>query len=103
MLTVTEMAGSRLKNIIQEQDIEAEGIRVFIRGRCGCGAVHYGMGFESQVDNEDQVIESYGIRVIMDQEAASELDEAQVDYVETPTSSGFTINNPNASGCACGH
>lgn len=103
MIKVSERAGLELKNIMREQSVTEGGVRVFVRGQCGCGAAHYGMGFETEVAETDTVLEAGGIKVLLDPDAAKLMAEATIDYVETPMSKGFTIDNPNAGGCSCGH
>ncbi len=103
MLSVSERAGIELRNIMQSQDVAESVVRVFIQGQCGCGAAHYGMAFDNPVD-DDIVLEADGLKIVLDQEASEILDEATIDFVETPMSKGFTIDNPKAgSGCNCGH
>ncbi len=103
MLSVSERAGVELRNIMQAQDVADNAVRVFIQGRCGCGAAHYGMAFDSQAET-DTVLEANGLKIVLDEEALEVLDEATIDFVETPMSKGFTIDNPKAgAGCNCGH
>ncbi len=104
MLSVSEKAGFELRNIMQAQDVAENAVRVFIQGRCGCGAAHYGMAFDKEVAEADTVLEANGLRILLDQEALEVLEEATIDFVETPMSKGFTIDNPKAgAGCNCGH
>ena len=44
---------------------------------------------------EDVVFDDPGFEVVMDPESARILDGARVDWVETPTESGFRVENPN--------
>ena len=102
MFTVTEEAAIQLKGIIQEQELSDVGVRVFVRHQCGCGAVNYGMGFDDSVSAEDDVVNHEGVKFVFDRQAAGTLDGATIDFVETETSKGFAISNPNAGGCGCG-
>lgn len=103
MLTITDIAATQFKEVMRSQKMEDASIRVFIRGQCGCGAVHYGMGFDDSVGEADEVFDKDGVKFLVDKDAAPTLDGATIDYVETEMSRGFTINNPNAeSGCSCG-
>ena len=51
----------------------------------------------------DQVIESHGVKLLVDPISARYLTGAEVDFVDNITGGGFTIKNPNAkSTCGCG-
>lgn len=106
MISVTERASVELKSAIQSF-AEREGkqdllLRVFIQGQCGCGTVHYGMGLEEQPGAEDTVLELAGIRILVDNSSAPQMEGAEIDYMEDAMRKGFTIKNPNAAGCSCG-
>ena len=103
MITITDTASTQFKEILRSQQMEESGIRVFVRGQCGCGKVHYGMGFDDNKGETDQVIDHNGVKFLIDQEVAETLEGATIDYMESEMSRGFTIENPNAQGCNCGH
>ena len=51
----------------------------------------------------DSVIESNGVKLLVDPISARYLSGAEVDFVDNITGGGFTIKNPNAkSTCGCG-
>ena len=103
MFTVTDMAAEQLKGIIKEQELPGEvSVRVFVRHQCGCGSVNYGMGFDDSVGDEDDIFNHEGVKFVIDRQAAGSLEGATIDFVETETSKGFAISNPNAGGCGCG-
>ena len=55
-------------------------------------------------DEGDEVIETDGVRIIVDNFSAMYLGGATVDYVNSLMGGGFTIHNPNAvASCGCGH
>ncbi len=102
MITITDTATVQFKEILRSQQMEESGIRVFVRGQCGCGKVHYGMGFDNNSGETDQVIDKDGVKFFIEKEVAEGLDGATIDYTETEMSRGFAIDNPNAQGCNCG-
>jgi len=62
------------------------------------------MTIEEIAEDGDEVIETEGVRVIVDNFSAMYLNGAEVDYVNSLMGGGFTIRNPNAvASCACGH
>jgi iron-sulfur cluster assembly accessory protein len=61
------------------------------------------MNIEEAPAETDEVVEAGGLRVFVDMFSAQYLDNVQIDYVSSVMGSGFTFNNPNASGgCGCG-
>jgi iron-sulfur cluster assembly protein len=106
MIAVTEKAAGKVREIAQEMP-EAEGkdLRIFIQGR-GCSGYAYGFTFDEQKD-EDTVVESSGLRVLVDPSSAPMLEGSTVDFVDDERGRGFTVDNPNqpedaCSGCSCG-
>lgn len=83
---------------------EAEGkhLRVYVQGG-GCSGFEYGFTFDDQRD-DDEVIAVADIKVLLDPISLPYLKNATVDYVEDFRGSGFSVQNPNATGsCGCGH
>ncbi|MFQ5998083.1 MAG: iron-sulfur cluster insertion protein ErpA, partial [Candidatus Bathyarchaeia archaeon] len=77
------------------------GLRIWVSGG-GCSGFQYGMAFDSKRD-DDEVIESNGVKVLIDPMSTKYLEGSQIDFVEGLEGSGFKINNPNVkSTCACG-
>ena len=69
----------------------------------GCSGFQYAMNIEEAPQNNDEVVEAAGMRVFVDMFSAQYLENVQIDYVNNVMGSGFTFNNPNASGgCGCG-
>ena len=103
MLTMTDKAADKVR-FYAGQMPEAEGktLRVFIQGG-GCSGFQYGFTFDD-LQADDTVVESAGIKVLVDPMSAQYLSGATVDFVEDLRGSGFVVENPNAvSTCGCGH
>ncbi len=102
MLTITESAAAKVKNLLKEKDSEQGALRVFVAGG-GCSGYQYGMAIAQEQEADDLIIEQAGVRLFVDPESAPLLKGAEIDYVEDVMKSGFTIFNPNAvKSCACG-
>jgi iron-sulfur cluster insertion protein len=102
VITVTESAASKIKELLTEEDKIESGLRVFVQGG-GCSGFQYGLMIEESGGVGDQTFESNGIRLFVDPVSISYLKGAEVDFVDTITGGGFTIKNPNAtSTCGCG-
>jgi iron-sulfur cluster assembly accessory protein len=71
------------------------------------GGVQYMLGAEKEAKEDDLVIETETVRVLVDAESAPLIEGAQIDYVDGLMRSGFVISNPNfqgggGGGCGCG-
>ena len=103
MLSITPDAVTQLKSFLDEQGTPDHALRVFVAPG-GCSGLQYGMTIEEAGDEGDEVIETEGVRIIVDNFSAMYLGGATVDFVNSLMGGGFTIHNPNAvAGCACGH
>jgi len=103
MVTLTDRAGKRLKNLIKDQNKGGYGLRVYIQGG-GCSGMSYGMEFDDEVQYGDEVMELNGIKVIVDKFSLKYMDGSEIDYVEEGLMGGsFQVKNPLAkSTCGCG-
>ena len=102
MLTLTEKAQSKVKEILEAQPEPYEGLRVQVVGG-GCSGFQYHMGFEKQPNGGDEVLDLNGFKVFVDRGSSMYLDGTEIDFVEALTGSGFKFNNPNVkSTCGCG-
>jgi len=103
MITVTDQAVGKLKELLAEQDDPNLCLRVFIT-KGGCDGFSYGMTFDAAPEADDQVIDRGGVKVLVDKVSSRLLDGAEIDYVTSVAATGFAIRNPNAvSTCGCGH
>ena len=103
MINVSEMAATKIAELLTEENKNGSGLRVFVQGG-GCSGFQYGLMIEENVQGaSDQVYESHGVKLYVDPISIRYLENAQVDFVDTITGGGFTIKNPNAtSTCGCG-
>ena len=108
MVTLSDVAGAKLAEIIAAQTEKVYGLRLHAMAGC-CSGPQYGMSLAGEAAMPgDWEGELAGIRVLVDPDSAPLLEGATIDYVETPEASGFTIRNPqavatNGGGCGCGH
>lgn len=102
MVTITPLAEQKIKELIQEEEDDVVGLRIYVKGG-GCSGYQYGMAFENKVSDDDTLIEKGEVKVIVDSQSAPMLAGAEVDYVDSLQGSGFAIKNPNAKNtCGCG-
>jgi iron-sulfur cluster assembly protein len=103
MITVTETATKQLQRLMSEQESSEAALRVFVSPG-GCSGMSYGMAFDDEVQEGDQLVEYEGVRILVDEMSAMYLDGSEIDYTEQLMGGGFAIHNPNAvKSCACGH
>jgi iron-sulfur cluster insertion protein len=102
MLTMTETASSKVKELIEAEGNPELVLRVAVRPG-GCSGLSYEMFFDTDVTAEDIAAEQGGIRVVTDPASSEYLTGASLDYKDGLQGAGFTINNPNVSRtCGCG-
>ena len=103
MISMTTEAIDQLKGFLSEQGTPDHALRVFVAPG-GCSGLQYGMTIDEAADEGDEVIETGGVRVFVDNFSAMYLQGAEIDFVNSLMGGGFTVKNPNAvAGCACGH
>ena len=102
ILSLTDAAATKLRELTAEEPNPAIGLRVYVYSG-GCSGYRYGMMIEDAPTADDQVLEASGIKVYVDTKSIDLLRGSQIDYVDTLMGAGFTVNNPNAvSACGCG-
>ena len=102
MITLTEVAEKELRRLVSEQDSPNLALRVFVSPG-GCSGMSYGMAFDEDLQEGDQVFDHEGVKICVDEMSAMYLEGSEIDYANQLMGGGFTINNPNAvRSCACG-
>jgi iron-sulfur cluster assembly accessory protein len=104
LIEVTPTAAEKLGGILKEKGEEGSLLRVMVSPGPN-GGVQYMLGVEKEAKEDDFVVSTDTIQVLIDQESAPLIEGAQIDYVEGLMRSGFVISNPNLQGqggCACG-
>jgi iron-sulfur cluster assembly protein len=102
MLTLTDTAVTKVREILDTQEPKPAGLRISVVGG-GCSGFSYSMAFENSPGMLDKQYSYDGLKVFVDQASLLYLDGAEVDYVDSLEGSGFKFNNPNVkSTCGCG-
>jgi iron-sulfur cluster assembly accessory protein len=103
ILSVTPLAAAKIRELLQAKNIPNHALRVFVAGG-GCSGLQYGMAFEEAPQDFDSVVETDGVRLIVDPTSVMYVGGATIDFVDSLMGGGFRIDNPNAvSSCGCGH
>ena len=104
MITVSESAVTKLKEILKEEDNPDLKVRMFISGG-GCSGMQYGFTLEDQPANEDDfdLEVAPGVHMLVDAMSGQYIQGAEVDWQESVQGAQFAIKNPNAqTSCGCG-
>ena len=100
-ITLTEKAADRARAYLAKKE-PAEGLRLGVRNT-GCSGYMYVVQLAEQIDPDDQVFESQGVKVVVNAKSLPYLDGMEVDYAKSGLNEGFRFNNPNAKeACGCG-
>ncbi len=103
-LDVTETAAAEIKKFMTSEDglPETAGLRVRVVPG-GCSGFQYSLNIEEESRQGDHVFDANGVRLFVDMFSAQYLNGVQINYVSNMMGSGFTFENPNATGgCGCG-
>ena len=102
MITISELASEKIKEMLEQEASPDLFLRVGVK-EGGCSGFSYGMGFDDEEKEDDQVIAVEGLKVVVDNDSVKYLRGLIIDYKESAMGGGFTIENPNASAtCGCG-
>lgn len=102
MISLTEKAAEKVKEIQAEEKLEGQGLRVQVKGG-GCSGFQYDLYFDEKPTDMDQVIESLGVKLFVDPLSMQYLEGTRIDYVEGLHGAGFKFENPQVKGtCGCG-
>jgi iron-sulfur cluster assembly protein len=102
VMSLTEAAASRVKEIMANSDKPATALRVGVRNG-GCAGMSYTMELAESIEPLDEVIEDKGVKVLIDPKAVLFLLGAQMDFKSDRLGASFTFHNPNeTSACGCG-
>jgi iron-sulfur cluster assembly protein len=101
-VVLTERAAQQLRKIQDDEALDEElCLRVAVEGG-GCSGLSYKLGFDRKSE-EDEVLVSQGIEIIVDPKHMMYLKGISVDYPDGLDARGFTFDNPNATEtCGCG-
>lgn len=103
-IRLSELAAEKVLDFMTEEGMEggSGGLRLSVVPG-GCSGFEYAMNLEASAREDDFVFDEHGVRVFVDPFSAQYLEGVSIDYKSTFQGSGFTFDNPNATGgCGCG-
>lgn len=103
-LNLSDVAAEQVRQFIADEDVapETAGLRVSVLPG-GCSGFKYGLNIEDAPEADDIIVEANGVRCFVDPFSAQYLQGVTIGYHSSMQGSGFTFENPNATGgCGCG-
>lgn len=106
MITLTDTAASKVKELLEAEGAADLALRVAVRPG-GCSGFSYEMFFDGDIaaDDEEALFGADGsqVKVVVDPASKQLLEGATLDYKDGLNQAGFSITNPNANRtCGCG-
>lgn len=102
VMTLTDAAATRVRELMAGSDREIAGLRVGVKN-AGCAGMEYTLDYAETADPSDDVVEDRGVKLFIDPKAVLFLLGTEMDYKVDKLSAGFVFNNPNqTSACGCG-
>jgi iron-sulfur cluster assembly accessory protein len=102
MVTLTDNAAERMRELVAQSDQPVSGLRVGVRTK-GCSGMSYHFEYAHEKRDGEDEIEDKGVRIFLEPASVMFLFGAQIDYQEGKLESGFVFHNPNEKGrCGCG-
>jgi len=102
VMSVTPAAVERIKELIDKRGKPTAGIRIGVRSK-GCSGMSYTLEYADGQQPMDEVVETGGVKLLIDPKASLFLIGTEMDYAEEKLKTGFVFRNPNEKGrCGCG-
>ena len=101
LIKITSSAAHRVSSLLKKQGRPNGVLRVSVVGG-GCSGLQYKMDLQDAPANRDFLVESSGVRVVVDPKSALYVTGSELDYLDA-LAGGFKVKNPNAAtSCSCG-
>ena len=99
---LTDVAADKVRSLLEQEGRDDLRLRVAVQPG-GCSGLIYQLYFDERFLEGDETVDFDGVEVIVDNMSVPYLEGASIDFKDTISEQGFTIDNPNAAGsCACG-
>ncbi|HMP84719.1 MAG TPA: iron-sulfur cluster assembly accessory protein [Verrucomicrobiota bacterium] len=101
LVKLTPSAAHKVSSLLTKQGRPGGVLRVAVVGG-GCSGLSYKMDLQDGPANRDFLVESAGVKVVVDPKSALYVTGSELDYVDA-LDGGFKVHNPNAAtSCSCG-
>ena len=100
-IQLTDVAATRVKSFLDNRG-KGIGLRLGVK-TTGCSGMAYVIEFADELESNDTVFETKGVKVVIDPKSLIFLDGTEVDFAKEGLNEGFQFTNPNAKDeCGCG-
>src|SRR5215213_4280061 len=101
LIKVSSSAAQKVSSLLGKQGRPQGVLRVAVVGG-GCSGLQYKMDLQDGPANRDILVETSGVRVVVDPKSALYVTGSELDYLDS-LDGGFKVKNPNAAtSCSCG-
>ena len=98
---LSEVAANRVQHFLDNRG-KGIGLRLGVK-TTGCSGMAYVIEFVDELESNDTVFETNGVKVVVDPKSLIFLDGTEVDFAKEGLNEGFQFKNPNAKDeCGCG-
>jgi iron-sulfur cluster assembly accessory protein len=102
LIKLTAEAARKVSALLAKQGRPGGVLRVAVVGG-GCSGLQYKMDLQDGPASRDILVETAGVRVVVDPKSALYVTGSELDYVDALQGGGFKVKNPNAAtSCSCG-
>ncbi len=102
VVTLTEAAAERVREIMDRAETPYAGLRVGVKNG-GCAGQEYTMEYATERGPLDESVVDKGVTVLVEPKAVLFLVGSVIDYETSKLSSKFVFRNPNETdACGCG-
>ncbi len=105
MITISESAADKIREILKAEGVPNHGLRVTSTGG-GCCGPSYEIMIDDKAGDGDMVVETAGAKLFVDASTAKVIDGAELGFISDERGEGFVLGFPNgapmAGSCGCG-
>ncbi|WP_431709315.1 HesB/IscA family protein [Glutamicibacter uratoxydans] len=99
---LSDVAADKVRSLLEQEGRDDLRLRIAVQPG-GCSGLIYQLYFDERLLDGDHIRDFEGVEVVVDKMSVPYLSGASIDFEDTISKQGFTIDNPAASGsCACG-
>jgi iron-sulfur cluster assembly protein len=100
-VSMTEAAAKHVNKALTQRG-KGIGLRLGVR-TAGCSGMAYRLEYVDELNEDDAVFESNGVKIVVDPKSLAYLDGTELDFTREGLNEGFKFNNPNVKDeCGCG-
>jgi iron-sulfur cluster assembly protein len=100
-ISLTENAAAQIKKQLEKRGTGI-GLKLGVK-KSGCSGYAYTLDYADNLNDDDSVFETFGVKVIVPTSDLEFVDGIELDYRREGINEAFQFNNPNVKGtCGCG-